>query len=100
MSPEEKSLKLQEEKRKRKMLRKENNTSGKKIYCGMHCFDEEDNKDFNVILFNMMEEEKLDPGMKLFFEVQKENIGKKSSKGYRWHPKYVFHNGVNAKIST
>ena len=86
MSPEELQTKLQEEKRKRKNAEQREQCLRDKIYSGMQCFDEADNEDFRT-MFDMIDENQLNPDMKLFFEVQKENIGKKSSKGYRWHPK-------------
>ena len=52
----------------------------------MKEFDEKDNKDF-IETFNLVEQESLNDDMKLFFKVQQENLGKKSSRGYRWHPK-------------
>ena len=86
MSPEELQTKLQEEKRKRKNAEQREQCLRDKIYSGMQCFDEADNEDFRT-MSDIKDENQLNPDMKLFFEVQKENIGKKSSKGYRWHPK-------------
>ena len=46
-----------------------------KIEKGMKEFGEEDNKDFTDMM-NLVEENKLDDDMKLFFKIQRENRGK------------------------
>ena len=58
----------------------------KKINEGMKEFGETDNGDFND-MFSLIEEEELSEDMKIFYNVQKENLRKNSTKGYRWDPK-------------
>ena len=86
MSVNEKMAKLSEEKNRRRKAEKRESYLREKIEKGMKEFGEEDNKDFTDMM-NLVEENKLDDDMKLFFKIQRENLGKKSSKGYRWHPK-------------
>ena len=86
MSVDEKMAKLSEEKNRRRKAEKRESYLREKIEKGMKEFGEEDNKDFTDMM-NLVEENKLDDDMKLFFKIRRENLGKKSSKGYRWHPK-------------
>ena len=86
MQTEEKMEKLREEKERRKKAERREEYLRAKIARGMHEFDDEDNNDF-AKMFNMLDEDKLPEDMKMFYKVQLENLGKKSSKGYRWHPK-------------
>ena len=86
MSADEKMSKLSEEKDRRKKAEKRENYLKEKIEKGVKEFGEEDNKDFTDMM-NLVEENKLDDDMKPFFKIERENLGKNSSKGYRWHPK-------------
>ena len=86
MTEDEIQAKLNKEKTKRRKAEKRESYLREKIENGMKEFDEEDNKDF-IQMFNLVEQESLNDDMKLFFKVQQENLGKKSSRGYRWHPK-------------
>ena len=88
MQTEEKMEKLREKKERRKKAERREEYLRAKIAKGMHEFDDEDNNDFTK-MFNMLDEDKLPEDMKMFYKVQLENWGKKSSKGYRWHPKWV-----------
>ena len=86
MTEDEIQARLNEEKAKRRKAEKQESYLREKIENGMTEFDEEDNKDF-IEMFNLVEQESLNDDMKLFFKVQQENLGKKSSRGYGWHPK-------------
>ena len=89
MNQDEIAEKFKQEKVLRKKAEKRVQCLKKKINEGMKEFGETDNNDFND-MFNLIEEEKeekLSEGMKIFYNVQEENLGKKSIKGYRWHPK-------------
>lgn len=86
MTEEEKSSKLKHEKRRRISAESRTKYLKEKVLSEMQCFSEEDNDDLCNI-FNQVNEGTLTEDMKLFYKVQKENLGRKSSKGYRWHPK-------------
>ena len=86
MTEDEMQAKLNKEKAKPRKAEKREIYLREKIENGMKEFDEEDNKDF-IEMFNLVGKESLNDDMKLFFRVQQENLGKKSSRGYRWHPK-------------
>ncbi len=52
----------------------------------MAYFQDDDNEDLLKML-GRVEEKGLNDDMKLFYQIQQENIGRKSKNGYRWHPK-------------
>ena len=82
MTEDEIQAKLNKEKARRRKVEKRESFLREKIENGMKEFDEEDNKDF-IKMFNLVEQESLNDDMKLFLRVQQDNLGKKSSRGYR-----------------
>ena len=82
MTEEEKSLKLKFEKRRCISAESRTKSVKEKVLNEMQCFSDEDNDDLCNI-FNHVDEGTLTGDMKLFYKVQKGNLGRKSSKGYR-----------------
>ena len=86
MSDGEKIQKLQEAKKKIQHISKQNSYMQKKIEAVMYEFDDEDNSDFQH-MFKLIDKNEIPEDLLLFYNAQLENLGKKCSKGYRWHPK-------------
>ena len=74
MSVDEKLAKLSEETNRGRKAEKRESYLREKIEKGMKEFGEEDNKDFTDMM-NLVEENMKDD-MKLFFKIQRENLGK------------------------
>ena len=86
MSNEECLAKLAQEKMRRRNAEKREIYSRRKIEEGMKELHDDDNEDLLKML-DLIEEKSVSDDMRLFYQIQKENIGRKSKTGYRWHPK-------------
>ena len=86
MSEKEKHAKLQLEKGKRRQAERRESLLSAKINNEMHNFDQTDNNDLTK-MFSLVDTDKLGEDMKLFYQIQLQNLKKKNGRGYRWHPK-------------
>ncbi|CAB3993134.1 Hypothetical predicted protein [Paramuricea clavata] len=79
--------KLQLEK-KRRLSGKKREQQLKESLKMMYNFDIEDSEDFEK-MFSNIDEKKLSPDLKLFWQVQKKVLETKDSRGNQWHPKII-----------
>lgn len=86
MSNEELKSKLQQQKKTIRKLSRRETELRKKIEREMKLLVDKDNDDMEI-LFKLVNKERLTDDMKLFYEVQAENLSKKDTRGHRWHPK-------------
>ena len=86
MSEKEKHAKLQLEKGKCRQAERRESLLSAKINNEMHNFDQTDNNDLTK-MFSLVDTDKLGEDMKLFYQIQLQNLKKKNGRGYRWHPK-------------
>ena len=85
MTSEEIKEKLQSEK-KRRISSERREQRLKETLEMMYTFDDDDSKDFEKMFCNI-DEQKLSPDLKLFWQAQKKALETKDSRGYRWHPR-------------
>lgn len=74
----------QEKKRRINCERREQRKQ--EIIDNMKTFTEEDSDDFRQMFANI-DEEKLKPDLKMFWDAQKKAMEMKDLRGNRWHPK-------------
>lgn len=86
MTPDEIKHKLQIEKEKRINSERREKYTKEKYFLETKDFNNSDHEDFKV-MFDSIDENSLNPEMKIFWQVQHDVLQTPNPKGYRWHPK-------------
>ena len=86
MTPDEIKHKLQIEKDKRITAERREKYTKEKYLLETKDFEKSDHADFKV-MFENIDENLLNPDMKIFWQVQHDILQTPNPKGYRWHPK-------------